>query len=79
MSESKKRAVSTKFQERKEEPMQVLTQVETAELLRISKTTLWRLRKRGEIKGFNVGAQVFFTDEEVNTYIKRQMQKGEQM
>ncbi len=59
--------------------MQVLTQVETAELLRISKTTLWRLRKRGEIKGFNVGAQVFFTDEEVNTYIKRQMQKGEQM
>ena len=39
--------------------MQVLTQTETAELLRISKTTLWRLRKKGEIKGFNVGAQVF--------------------
>lgn len=57
--------------------MQVLTQVETAELLRISKTTLWRLRKRGEIKGFNVGTQVFFTDDEIKLYIERQMQKGE--
>lgn len=57
--------------------MQVLTQAETAELLRISKTTLWRLRKKGEIKGFNVGAQVFFTDEEIRSYIERQIQKGE--
>lgn len=57
--------------------MQVLTQAETAELLRISKTTLWRLRKKGEIKGFNVGAQVFFTDEEIWSYIERQIQKGE--
>lgn len=57
--------------------MQILTQTETAELLRISKTTLWRLRKRGEIKGFNVGSQVFFTDEEIKLYIERQTQKGE--
>ncbi len=63
--------------ERKEDAMQILTQTETAELLRISKTTLWRLRKRGEIKGFNVGSQVFFTDEEIKLYIERQMQKGE--
>lgn len=63
--------------ERKEDAMQILTQTETAELLRISKTTLWRLRKRGEIKGFNVGSQVFFTDEEIKLYIERQMQKRE--
>lgn len=57
--------------------MQVLTAKETCSFLRISRTTLWRLRKKGEIKGFNVGAQVFFTDEEIKLYIERQMQKGE--
>lgn len=57
--------------------MQVLTAKETCSFLRISRTTLWRLRKRGEIKGFNVGSQVFFTDEEIKLYIERQMQKGE--
>ena len=63
--------------EKKEEPMQVLTAKETCSFLRISRTTLWRLRKKGEIKGFNVGAQVFFTDDEIKLYIERQMQKGE--
>lgn len=57
--------------------MQVLTAKETCSFLRISRTTLWRLRKRGEIKGFNVGSQVFFTDDEIKSYIERQMQKGE--
>lgn len=57
--------------------MQVLTAKETCSFLRISRTTLWRLRKRGEIKGFNVGSQVFFTDDEIKLYIERQMQKGE--
>lgn len=57
--------------------MQVLTAKETCSFLRISRTTLWRLRKKGEIKGFNVGAQVFFTDDEIKSYIERQMQKGE--
>lgn len=57
--------------------MQVLTAKETCSFLRISRTTLWRLRKKGEIKGFNVGAQVFFTDDEIKLYIERQMQKGE--
>jgi excisionase family DNA binding protein len=62
---------------RKEGVMQVLTIQETCNLLRVCRTTLWSLRKKGDLKGFNVGGKVLFTDEEVNAYIERQMQKGE--
>lgn len=57
--------------------MQVLTIRETCNLLRVCRTTLWSLRKKGDLKGFNVGGKVLFTDEEIKSYIERQMQKGE--
>lgn len=58
--------------------MQILTVKEACSLLRVCRTTLWNLRKRGDLKGFNVGGKVLFTDEEVNAYIQKQMQKGGQ-
>ncbi len=51
--------------------MQVLTVKETCELLRICRTTLWSLRKKGELKGFNVGGRVFYTKDEIVEYIER--------
>ncbi len=36
---------------------------------------LWNLRKKGELKGFNVGGKVLFTDEEIKDYVERQRQK----
>lgn len=56
--------------------MQVLTVKETCNLLRICRTTLWSLRKKGDLKGFNVGGKVLFTDEEVKAYIEKQMREG---
>lgn len=55
----------------KEVKMQVLTVKETCELLRICRTTLWSLRKKGELKGFNVGGRVFYTKDEIVEYIER--------
>lgn len=57
--------------------MQVLTVKETCDLLRVCRTTLWSLRKKGDLKGFNVGGKVLFTDTEINAYIERQAQKGD--
>lgn len=56
--------------------MQVLTVKETCNLLRVCRTTLWSLRKKGDLKGFNVGGKVLFTDEEVKAYIEKQMREG---
>lgn len=39
--------------------------------LRICRTTLWSLRKKGELKGFNVGGRVFYTKDEIVEYIER--------
>lgn len=51
--------------------MAVMTTRETCESLKISRTTLWRLRKSGELEGFKVGSRVLFTDREVEEFIRR--------
>lgn len=54
----------------------VLTIEETCNLLRVCRTTIYWLRKRGELRGFSVGSRVFFTEEEIQDYIQRQMKKS---
>jgi excisionase family DNA binding protein len=47
------------------------TEVEAATYLRISRTTLIRLRQRGEISSTRVGNRVFYTQGQLDRYIGR--------
>jgi excisionase family DNA binding protein len=49
--------------------MTLLTQEEAARTLRISKTSLWRLRNRGKIRTVLVGKRVLFRQEELEKFI----------
>lgn len=56
--------------------MQILTQTETCAFLRISRTTLWKLRKRGDLVGFHVGGKILFTENEILRYMSREGRSG---
>ena len=43
--------------ENRDEPIRLLTLKETAELLRVSRRTVWRMVKRKELSAFKVGRQ----------------------
>jgi excisionase family DNA binding protein len=49
--------------------MTLLTQEEAARTLRISKTSLWRLRNRGKIRTVLIGKRVLFRQEELEKFI----------
>jgi excisionase family DNA binding protein len=49
--------------------MNLLTQQEAANILRISKTSLWRLRTQKKIKTVLVGGRVLFQKEEIEKFI----------
>jgi excisionase family DNA binding protein len=48
----------------------LLTIEEVCERLSISKTTLWTLRRNGEIAGHNVGRRVLFKASDVNALVE---------
>ncbi len=49
--------------------MTLLTQEEAARTLRISKTSLWRLRARGKIRAIQIGKKVLFRLEDLEKFI----------
>lgn len=49
--------------------MTLLTQEEAARTLRISKTSLWRLRSRGKIKAVQIGKKILFRLEDLEKFI----------
>lgn len=49
-----------------------LTAVEVAEMLKITKNTVYELVKRGELPGYKVGKKLRIDKEDVNNYIKTQ-------
>ena len=46
-----------------------LSTQEVADLLKVSKSTIYDLIRRGEIQSYKVGRKVRFTDEDVKKYI----------
>jgi excisionase family DNA binding protein len=62
---------------------ETLTEVEAAQLLGISKITLQRLRHRGEISHFRIGARVLYSPQHLKDYLadverKKNVQGGGQ-
>lgn len=52
-----------------------LTVEEIARHLRTSPSTVYKLKERGEIRGYRVGRQILFDPDEVDEDIKRARQK----
>ena len=54
----------------------ILTMSELSEKLRLSPTTIWRLRRAGVIPFFKAGKSVYFIHEEVVESLKQSSQIG---
>lgn len=54
----------------------IITRREAAEALSISVDTLDGLRANGHIKGFRIGARVYYTREEMDAFVKKAVKKG---
>ena len=52
-------------------PNKSLSTLEVAELLHVSKSTIYELIRRGEINSYKVGRKVRFTQDDVDAYIAR--------
>lgn len=52
-----------------------LTVTEIAKHLRTSASTIYKLKERGEIRGYRVGRQILFDPDEVDADIKGSQQK----
>ena len=52
-------------------PNRSLSTQEVAELLHVSKSTIYELIRRGEINSYKVGRKVRFTQDDVDAYIAR--------
>jgi excisionase family DNA binding protein len=53
----------------------LLKEKEAAEYLRISRTTLWRLRKNGKISFSRIGSQLLYDiEEDLETFLARTKQ-----
>ena len=46
-------------------PDQLLTRMQTAELLHVDKSTLWSWTKKGKIKAYGIGNRVFYKRSEI--------------
>lgn len=51
---------------------QLFTDKEASEMLRISKVTLWRIRKKGKIEFRRIGEKVFYTKQDIDNYLENQ-------
>lgn len=54
-----------------------LTTDEVIDRLRISRTTLWDIRRRGLLRGYNVGRRVLFKIEDVDGLVENQKYAAE--
>jgi excisionase family DNA binding protein len=50
----------------------LLTQNDIAELLRVSRWTVARLIKRGDLRGVRVGDRLRFTQDEIRAFLERE-------
>jgi excisionase family DNA binding protein len=50
---------------------------EAGERLRISESTVYRLLRTQELKGFKIGRALRFTEEEILSFIERHREQGE--
>ncbi len=64
--------------ERKEIMSTLLNVKEVQERLGISESTLFRLLKRKELKGFKVGRAWKFEEQDIKNYIEKQRAKAEE-
>ena len=48
-----------------------LSTLEVAEILHVSKSTIYELIRRGEINSYKVGRKIRFTQDDVDAYIAR--------
>ncbi len=55
----------------------LLTVKEAGARLRISKATLYKIIKSGEIKPVKIGKRTLFTEEELNRFIDKKMSDGD--
>lgn len=59
-----------------EEPTEVMTLAEVANLLRCHSSTLYRMAKRGDIPSWRLGSDYRFTRAEVLEWIGKQRRNG---
>lgn len=50
-------------------PNKSLSTLEVAEILHVSKSTIYELIRRGDINSYKVGRKVHFTQDDVDAYI----------
>ena len=54
----------------KAKPERNLTRDEVCELLKVSKVTLWKKTKQGEINAITIGRRVLYAESEVKRYLE---------
>lgn len=52
-------------------PNKSLSTLEVAEILHVSKSTIYELIRRGDINSYKIGRKVRFTQDDVDAYIAR--------
>ncbi len=57
-------------EQQKAKPERNLTRDEVCELLHISKPTLWKKTKQGEISAITIGRRVLYSESEVKRYLE---------
>lgn len=50
-------------------PPMLYTTKEAMEILKVSRTTLYRIVKNGDLKSIKVGGGIRFTEDEINRYL----------
>ncbi|MEQ1642149.1 MAG: helix-turn-helix domain-containing protein [Pyrinomonadaceae bacterium] len=61
-----------------DEPVPFIPESEAARLLKISPETLQRIRYAGEIQFYRVGGRVFYLPQNLNEFIRRCRQGGDE-
>jgi excisionase family DNA binding protein len=59
-----------------EHPATILvSQAEAARLLSVDRTTIWRMRKRGDLAVVSIGRRALITRASINSYVSAQIEK----
>lgn len=70
VQEEVQKQLSLQAQTQKADTEETMTQKEVCQLLKITLTTLWRKRDKGEIPSIKVGRRVLFKKSDVLKYLK---------
>jgi excisionase family DNA binding protein len=65
------------FENNKIADVETLTETTAAQVLGVAKITLQRLRKRGEISHFRIGARVLYSTEHLKDFLNRVERKSD--